>query len=158
MEWKCANYVRRPVEHSNHQRQWDLPGNRGGTSQGWIAHSLRILHSGEHAGSCRRSVKSMLHSMSSGLAVQTHRSEESPATRFRLQDGFSLIETMIVVAVITIIMASVFKSINLTQQTSASQQVKLDLTQQTRALMDTLTRCFRRTVVSNLRNLGSSSA
>src|SRR5260370_7029615 len=143
MEWKCADYVRRAVEHSNHQRQWDLPGNRGGTSQGWIAHSLRILHSGEHAGSCRRSVKSMLHSMSSGLAVQTHRSEESPATRFRLQDGFSLIETMIVVAVISIIMASGFKALNLTQQTSAAHPGKLDLTPPNRGFMDQPTPPFR---------------
>src|SRR5260370_42426263 len=87
----------------------------------------------------------MLNNMRSGLTVETQRSEESPATRFRLQDGFSLIETMIVVAVITIILASVFKSINLTQQTSAAQQVKLDLTQQTREFMDQLTREFRGT-------------
>lgn len=100
----------------------------------------------------------MLHSMSSGLAVQTHRSKESPATRFRLQDGFSLIETMIVVAVITIIMASVFKSINLTQQTSASQQVKLDLTQQTREFMDQLTRDLRSTGYPNWRNMDPNSA
>ncbi len=100
----------------------------------------------------------MLHSMISGLAVQTHRSEESPATRFRLQDGFSLIETMIVVAVITIIMASVFKSINLTQQTSASQQVKLDLTQQTREFMDQLTRDLRSTGYPNWRNMDPTSA
>jgi len=75
-----------------------------------------------------------------------------------LQDGFSLIETMIVVAVITIIMASVFKSINLTQQTSASQQVKLDLTQQTREFMDQLTRDLRSTGYPNWRNMDPTSA
>jgi prepilin-type N-terminal cleavage/methylation domain-containing protein len=75
-----------------------------------------------------------------------------------LQDGFSLIETMIVVAVITIIMASVFKSINLTQQTSASQQVKLDLTQQTREFMDQLTRDLRSTGYPNWRNMDPNSA
>jgi len=100
----------------------------------------------------------MLHSMSSGPAAQTRGSEGSPARRFRLQDGFSLIETMIVVAVITIIMASVFKSINLTQQTSASQQVKLDLTQQTREFMDQLTRDLRSAGYPNWRNTDPTSA
>ena len=100
----------------------------------------------------------MLHSMSSGPAIRTRRSEGSRATRFRLQGGFSLIETMIVVAVITIIMASVFKSINLTQQTSASQQVKLDLTQQTREFMDQLTRDLRSTGYPNWRNTDPTSA
>ena len=59
------------------------------------------------------------------------------------QSGFSLIEMLVVTAVITIIMGSVFKSINLTQQKSRSEQVKLDLTQQAREFVDQLTRDLR---------------
>jgi len=75
-----------------------------------------------------------------------------------LQRGFSLVETMVVVAIITIIMAAVFKSINLTQQTSASQQAKLDLTQQAREFMDQLTRDLRSTGYPNWRNMDPTSA
>ncbi len=59
------------------------------------------------------------------------------------QKGFSLIEMMVVLAIISIIMGSVFKSIDLTQRTSRSEQVKLDLTQQAREFVDQLTRDLR---------------
>jgi len=60
-------------------------------------------------------------------------------TKFKTQSGFSLIEMMIVVLVITIIMGAVFKSINVTQQTSTQQQMRLDLTQQARNFVDQIT-------------------
>src|SRR5437763_14604863 len=63
--------------------------------------------------------------------------------RVHADKGFSLIEMMVVLAIISIIMASVFKSIDLTQRTSRSQQVKLDLTQQAREFVDQLTRDLR---------------
>jgi len=100
----------------------------------------------------------MLHRTISQSAAQTCRLEACRTSRFRLQNGFSLIETMIVVAVITIIMGAVFKSINVTQQTSASQQVKLDLTQQTREFMDQITRDLRSTGYPNWRNMDPVSA
>jgi prepilin-type N-terminal cleavage/methylation domain-containing protein len=73
------------------------------------------------------------------------------------QAGFSLIEMMVVIFVISIIMASVFRSIALTQQTSVSQQVKVDLTQQTREFMDQLTRDLRSAGYPNLRNVSAAS-
>jgi len=91
-------------------------------------------------------------------AVQPRTPEPGRTSRFRLQDGFSLIETMIVVAVITVIMAAVFKSINTTQQTSTSQQAKLDLTQEAREFMDQLTRDLRSTGYPNWRNMDPTSA
>lgn len=73
--------------------------------------------------------------------------ETSPnLARSRSQAGFSLVEMMIVILVLMIIMGAVFKSINLTQQTSASEQVKLDNTQQAREFIDQIT--------SDLRNAG----
>ena len=76
--------------------------------------------------------------------------------RQRAQSGFSLIEMMVVMAVITIIMGAVFKSINLTQQTASSEQVKLDLTQQARDFVDQLTRDLRSSGYPNSRNVSST--
>jgi prepilin-type N-terminal cleavage/methylation domain-containing protein len=70
--------------------------------------------------------------------------------------GFSMIEMLVVILVITIIMGSVFKSINLAQQTSSSQQVRLDLTQQAREFMDQLTRDMHSSGYPNLRNMSSN--
>jgi prepilin-type N-terminal cleavage/methylation domain-containing protein len=74
------------------------------------------------------------------------------------QEGFSLIEMMIVLAIITIIMGSVFKSIDLTQRTSRSQQVKLDLTQQAREFVDQLTRDLRNAGYPYQRNMANGVA
>src|SRR5213075_1247846 len=63
--------------------------------------------------------------------------------RVREHNGFSLIEMMVALAIVSIIMGSVFKSIDLTQRVSRSQQVKLDLTQQAREFVDQLTRDLR---------------
>jgi prepilin-type N-terminal cleavage/methylation domain-containing protein len=81
-----------------------------------------------------------------------------PPSRRRRQTetGFSLIEMMVVMAVITIIMGAVFKSINLTQQTASSQQAKLDLTQQARDFVDQLTRDLRSSGYPNSRNVSSN--
>lgn len=67
--------------------------------------------------------------------------------------GFSLLEMMIVVAVLMIIMAAVFRSINMTQQTSNSQQIKLDLTQQAREFVDQITTDLRNSGYPYKRNM-----
>jgi prepilin-type N-terminal cleavage/methylation domain-containing protein len=71
------------------------------------------------------------------------------------QTGFSLIEMMVVLAIITLIMGSVFKAIDLTQQTSRTQQVKLDLTQQARDFVDQLTHDLRNAGYPTQRNMTS---
>src|SRR5438270_2546947 len=71
----------------------------------------------------------------------------------RAMAGFSLIELMVVMAVMVVIMGAVFNSINLTQQTSTSQAVKLDLTQQAREFMDQITRDLRSAGYPNSRNM-----
>lgn len=79
--------------------------------------------------------------------------------RFRRQSipnrefGFSLIEMMVVVLVLTIIMGAVFTSINVTQQTSTSQQIKLDLTQQAREFVDQVTTDLRTSGYPYKRNM-----
>src|SRR5438309_1759401 len=73
--------------------------------------------------------------------------------RIHVQKGFSLIEMMVVLAIISIIMGSVFKSIDLTQRTSRSQQVKLDLTQESREFVDQLTRDLRNAGYPYQRNM-----
>ena len=74
------------------------------------------------------------------------------------QTGFSLIEMMVVLAIITLIMGSVFKAIDLTQQTSRTQQVKLDLTQQAREFVDQLTHDLRNAGFPTQRNMTSGIA
>lgn len=78
--------------------------------------------------------------------------------RVNLQAGFSLIEMMVVMFVITVIMGAVFQSINLTQKTASSQQVKVDLTQQAREFMDQITRDLRSTGYPNWRNVDGNNA
>src|SRR5215467_2072166 len=90
------------------------------------------------------------------MVPKTFKSRGS-ARRSTLETGFSLIEMMVVMAVITVIMGVVFKSIALTQQTSAAQQIKLDLTQQARQFMDQLTRDLRSAGYPNTRNMAQGS-
>lgn len=73
------------------------------------------------------------------------------------QRGFSLIEMLVVTLVITVIMGSVFKSINITQQASRSQQVKLDLTQQAREFVDQLTHDLRNSGYPYVRNMANGT-
>ena len=81
-----------------------------------------------------------------------------PRNRNCSQKGFSLIEMMVVLAIISIIMGSVFKSIDLTQRTSRSEQVKLDLTQQAREFVDQLTRDLRSSGYPYQRNMAGLTA
>ena len=77
-------------------------------------------------------------------------------TQDRAQRGFSLIEMLVVLAVLTIIMGSVFKSINITQQKSRSEQIKLDLTQQAREFVDQLTHDLRNSGYPYVRNMANA--
>jgi len=67
--------------------------------------------------------------------------------------GFSLLEMMVVVFVLMIIMGAVFQSINMTQKTSNSQQIKLDLTQQAREFVDQITTDLRNSGYPYKRNM-----
>jgi prepilin-type N-terminal cleavage/methylation domain-containing protein len=57
-------------------------------------------------------------------------------TSTRSQDGFTLLELMIVCAVLAIVLGAVFEGINTVIQRSQSEQVKVDLTQAGREFVD----------------------
>ena len=68
--------------------------------------------------------------------------------------GFSLIEMMIAIAVLTIIMGAMFQQIIVAQQRSGVEQAKLDLFQESREFMDQLTRDLHNAGYPNPRNYG----
>ncbi len=59
------------------------------------------------------------------------------------QSGFSLIELLIVIAILSIVMGAVFSQITDIQRSSATEQVKLDLFQESREFMDQISRDLR---------------
>src|ERR1700726_3561789 len=54
----------------------------------------------------------------------------------RLQGGFTLLELMIVCAILAVVLGAVFQGINTVIQSSQSEQVKVDLTQSGREFVD----------------------
>jgi len=66
--------------------------------------------------------------------------------------GFSLVELMIVIAILGIICGSVFKVIELTMQRSSAEQNKLDMSQEGREFMDQMSRDLRQSGYPNPRN------
>jgi prepilin-type N-terminal cleavage/methylation domain-containing protein len=77
--------------------------------------------------------------------------------KLALQRGFSLIELLVVVLVMTVVMGAVFKSIGDAQQISSSEQMKLDLFQESREFMDQMTRDLRSAGYPNTRNFAAGS-
>jgi prepilin-type N-terminal cleavage/methylation domain-containing protein len=71
------------------------------------------------------------------------------------QNGFSLIEVLIALALITLIMAGIFAQISEGQKDSAAEQTKLDLMQESRQFVDQLTRDLRAAGYPNTRNFSS---
>ncbi len=56
------------------------------------------------------------------------------------QRGFSMIELLVVLLILSLIMGAVFEQVALVQQRSSAEQVKLDMFQEGREFMDQLTR------------------
>lgn len=54
--------------------------------------------------------------------------------------GFSLLEMMVVIAILTLVMGVVFTQINLVQKRYRTEEMKLDLTQESREFMDQIVR------------------
>jgi len=71
--------------------------------------------------------------------------------------GFSLIEMMIVMIVLTIIMASIFSQIINAQARSGVEQAKLDLFQESREFMDQMVRDLHNAGYPNVHNYGWAS-
>jgi len=71
------------------------------------------------------------------------------------QAGFTLLEMMIVCALLMIIMGAIFAQIKQAQQNSTAQQTKLDLFQEAREFMDQMSRDLRASGYPNTRNFQS---
>src|SRR5713226_6804976 len=73
------------------------------------------------------------------------------------QLGFSLLELMIVVLILSVITGAVFSQISLVQQRARTEQSKLDMFQEARDFMDQLTRDLHQTGYPNIRMFDTSS-
>src|SRR3954468_9324307 len=71
---------------------------------------------------------------------------ERSMTKSRRQSGFSLMELMVVLAILTIVVGIVFTTVASVQQRTQSESQRVDVTQNSREFMDQLER--------DLRNLG----
>ena len=78
-------------------------------------------------------------------------------THSRSQAGFSLIEMLIVCALLAIIMGAIFSQIDQAQQSSTAEQVKLDLFQESREFMDQMSRDLRASGYPNTRNFAADT-
>jgi prepilin-type N-terminal cleavage/methylation domain-containing protein len=73
------------------------------------------------------------------------------------QAGFSLLELVIVVAILLIVMAAVFNGINLVAQRSQAEQVKVDLNQEGREFVDEFERDLHQAGYPNCRMVAAAT-
>ncbi len=79
-------------------------------------------------------------------------------TAIRSQAGFSLLELVIVCAILTIVLASVFNGVNLVTQRSQAEQTKVDLTQEGREFVDEFERDLHQAGYPNCRMVAAPGA
>src|ERR1035437_7465451 len=77
-------------------------------------------------------------------------------TSHRSQAGFSLLELVLVVAILTIVLAAVFNGINIASQRSVAEQTKVDLTQQGREFVDEFERDVHQAGYPNCRMVATA--
>lgn len=76
-------------------------------------------------------------------------------TRARYQQGFSLIELMVVLLILTLVTGVVFQQIDLVQKRYRTEDVKLDLTQESREFVDQMVRDLHTTGYPNTKMYSS---
>src|SRR5258708_15597780 len=76
----------------------------------------------------------------------------------RSQAGFSLLELVIVCAILTIVLAAVFNGVNLVTQRSQAEQTKVDLTQERREFVDEFERDLHQAGYHNCRMVKAPGA
>jgi|SRR4051812_24125091 len=81
----------------------------------------------------------------------TNRKSRTASVRGR-QRGFSLLELMIVLLVLSVLMGTVFQQISLVQQRNSAEQSKVDIFEESRSFMDQLTRDLHQAGYPNPRN------
>jgi prepilin-type N-terminal cleavage/methylation domain-containing protein len=74
------------------------------------------------------------------------------------QSGFSLIEMMVVLFILSVMLAAVFAQISNVQARSAAEQTKLDIFQESREFMDQVVRDMHQAGYPNTRNYATSPA
>src|SRR5215475_12374481 len=74
----------------------------------------------------------------------------------RSDSGFSLIEMLIVLAMLVVFSGAVFRVISLSMERSVTEQIKLDMFQEAREFMDQMTRDLRMAGYPNKRNFVQS--
>jgi prepilin-type N-terminal cleavage/methylation domain-containing protein len=77
--------------------------------------------------------------------------------RIHTTAGFSIIELMVVLAILSIIMGAVFQVIALTTERSSTEQTKLDMFQEAREFMDQMSRDLRQAGYPNPRNVAANT-
>src|SRR5260221_12185208 len=79
-------------------------------------------------------------------------------TALRSQAGFSLLELVVVRAILTTVLAAVFNGINLVTQRSHAEQTKVDLTQEGREFVDEFERDLHQAGYPNCRMVKAAGA
>src|SRR5467141_1687907 len=77
-------------------------------------------------------------------------------TAIRSQAGFSLLELVIVCAILTIVLAAIFNGVDLVTQRSHAEQTKVDLTQEGREFVDEFERDLHQAGYPNCRMVSVS--
>jgi prepilin-type N-terminal cleavage/methylation domain-containing protein len=80
-----------------------------------------------------------------------------PTKKRTAESGFSLIEMMITLVIMTIIMGAVFQQLTIIIQRSQTEQIKLDLYQEAREFMDQMSRDLHQAGYPNQRNFGPAA-
>ena len=70
--------------------------------------------------------------------------------------GFSLIELLVVLVILGIISGALFQVVNVSNERSSAEQIKLDMFQEGREFMDQMSRDMRQAGYPNMRNLAQS--
>src|SRR6266481_5567074 len=79
-------------------------------------------------------------------------------TAIRSQAGFSLLELVIVCAILTIVLAAIFNGVDLVTQRSHAEQTKVDLTQEGREFVDEFERDLHQAGYPNCRMIKAPGA
>jgi prepilin-type N-terminal cleavage/methylation domain-containing protein len=71
--------------------------------------------------------------------------------------GFTLIETLITLVILSVIMGAVFKQIDIATKRSSAEQTKLDMFQESREFMDQMSRDIRNAGYPNIHNFNATA-
>src|SRR5467141_1501281 len=82
----------------------------------------------------------------------------SRRTSFQSHAGFSLLEMVIVCAILTIVLAAIFGGVNTVIQRSQAEQVKVDLVQEGREFIDEFERDLHQAGYPNCRMVATALA